>query len=350
VIRANVYLARLRLAKPVAAAQVVHEQRSSVFLSLDDGTTCGWAECPAALTTGVDPTESELLAALATALGAPGAPGRGRFATVADGVLATARLDARLRHTRTSFAQDLGVSARSVGFAGVVGIGAAHEMANRARELVELGATRLRVKVAPGLGAPNVRAVLAAVDVPVVADANGSFEGPGDPDLQELAELPLAWLEQPLAPGREADAAWLVDRGVRLGADESLTSIDALERSAASGVTVVCVKPSRFGVRGAIEVLERVVTLRIDAYVGGYFEAGLARAVLGVLAARYTQLDGDVVAPRTYLEDDPCGLDGPVQGRQPLYLGAGLGPLPRTEALVAFYEVEVPPEVGGSVS
>lgn len=347
---ANVYLARLRLAQQVAAAEVIHEARTSIFVALDDGTTRGWAECPAASAPGIDPGESELLAALATSLGAPGGRPRGLVGRVADGVVASAHLDAHLRRAGTSLAEDLGVRATSVGFAGVVGIGPPREMADRARELVALGASRLRVKVAPGAAASNVQAVLSAVEVPVVADANGSFGDPGDPDLLGLAELPLAWLEQPFAPGREGDAAHLVDLGVRLGADESVTSLEQLELLVASGVTVLCVKPSRFGVRGAIEVLERAVALDVDAYLGGYFEAGLARAVLGTLAARYTRLDGDVVAPRTYLDDDPCGLAGPVRGRQPLHFGEGLGPPPRTEALTPCFEVEVPPEGDGRVS
>jgi O-succinylbenzoate synthase len=347
---ASVYLAHLRLAQPVAAARVVHEERSSVFVALDDGTAQGWAECPAASTSGVDATEPELLAALATSLGVVQAAVRGRFAGMADGVVRAAQLDARLRRAGSSFADDLGVRTSSVGFAGVVGIADAVEMVERARALVAVGATRLRVKVAPGAGASNVREVLDAVQVPVVADANGAFTDPRDPELRELAALPLAWLEQPLAPGREREAAGLMDLGARLGADESVTSIEHLEEVAASGVTVVCVKPSRFGLLGAIECLERASAVGVDAYVGGYFEAGLARAVLGALSARYASLDGDVVAPRTYLEEDPCDLEGPKGGRQPLWLGVGLGPLPRAEVLTPCFEVEVPPDVDGPVS
>lgn len=345
---ASVFVARLRLTRSVAAAGVVHEARTSVFLSLDDGTTAGWAECPVATEAGVDPSEAELLAALHARLA--GTRVQGHVASVADGVLATARLDARLRGTGESLATELKVAASTVGFAGVVGIAAPAEMAARARVLVESGATRLRVKVAPGAAASNVRAVLAAVDVPVVADANGSFPEPDAPELRELARLPLAWLEQPLAPGSEPDAARLLELGVRLGADESLTSLESLELLEGNGVTVVCVKPARFGVPGAIEVLEDANARHLDAYLGGYFEAGLARAVLGTLAARFTRLDGDVVAPRTYLDDDPCGLDGPRGGRQPLYPGLGLGPLPRTEALTPCFEVDLPPEGDGGVS
>jgi O-succinylbenzoate synthase len=348
------FAASLELRDAMVAADRTHDRRTSIFLRVRVERDEGWAECPTAMGPGVDATADEVLAgivaidddALAALVSDPAdaldadpqrrarEPAAGAGHRAARALVAAAALDLELRRARRSLGAHLDVVEEDVGFAGVVGIEDAGAARDRAEALAALGASRLRVKVSPRSGTKALEAVLDAVDVPVVADANGSLD-PRDVDrLDALTSLPLAWLEQPFAPGSLQQSARLArSSAVRIGLDESVVSTDALRVIALAGAaSVVCVKPARLGVLGALEVLRAARELRLTSYVGGYFEAGLGRAVLGVLST-CGDLDGDVAAPCTYLVDDPCGLAGPVDGRQPLHRGPGLGPLPDVAVL-----------------
>lgn len=350
----TVFTASLELRDMVAAADRTHSARTSLFIRLRDDEGEGWTECPVATKPGVDATADQVLAgfdaiddvALAALVGhvavdpdgelqrRTSEPASGPGHRVARGHVAAAALDRELRTADRSLGEHLGVTVADVGFAAVVGIDEPARVTDRALELVALGATRLRVKVAPTSGTAALEAVLESVDVPVVADANGSLD-PGDTALLDaLTALPLAWLEQPFAPDALQQTARLArSSAVRLALDESIVSTDALRVIGAAGAaSVVCVKPARLGLLGALDVLRQCRELRLASYVGGYFEAGLGRAVLGALST-LSDLDGDVVAPCVYLVDDPCDLHGPKDGRQPLYCGPGLGPLPAARSL-----------------
>jgi o-succinylbenzoate synthase len=350
----TVFAASLELRHAVAAADRTHATRTSLFVRLRDGEEEGWSECPVATSPGVDATADELLDGVAAIDDVGLAALVGHVAVDPDGELrrrsrepaagpghrsarahvAAAALDLGLRRADRSLGDHLGVAVDDVGFAGVVGIDEPASAADRALELVALGASRLRVKIAPGSDLDALEGVLKAVDVPVVADANGSLDPDDRALLDALVALPLAWLEQPFAPDALQQTARLARSSpVRVGLDESVVSTDALRViSAAGAASVICVKPARLGLLGSLDVLRQCRELRLAAYVGGYFEAGLGRAVLGTLSV-FADLDGDVVAPSTYLLDDPCELAGPTDGRQPLYCGPGLGPLPQASAL-----------------
>jgi L-alanine-DL-glutamate epimerase-like enolase superfamily enzyme len=337
------FTATLRLAEPLVAANVVHDERMSLFVRVDHEGISGWAECPVASGPGCDATARDVHDALRS-IGSADGPDDTPGALAARGLVATAQLDGRLRRDSRSLAASLGVRAASVGFAGVVGVADVQVAVARAAALVARGASRIRVKVAPLHGVDAVRAVLDAVDVPVVADANGAFD-PSNGEhlhvLHALAELPLAWLEQPFAPGEREGLEELASRAVRLGADESVRSPAMLAELVGDGaVSVVCIKPARVGVPVALEMLELARREGLASYVGGYFEAGLGRAALGAVSAAAATLDGDVAGPSTYLVDDPCHLDGPSDGRQPLHEAPGVGPIPDLDALTVVGEFD----------
>jgi len=345
----TVFAATLELRDHVAAADRTHGERTALFARAVDGDLVGWGESPLVDTTAADVLDvlawlpdEHVAAALCDprhddgneSLRRASEPHAGPAHHAARALLSATALDTTLRADGRSFADELGVTDTSVGFAGVVGIEDPTRARARAQALVTLGASRLRVKVSPAHGTSALRAVLDAVEVPVVADANGSFDPDDTASLEALTSLPIAWLEQPFAVGSLQQCARLARSGqVRVGLDESVVSLDALRVLAAAGAaSVVCVKPGRLGVLDALAVLHAARDLRLTAYVGGYFEAGLGRAALAPLAA-IGDLDGDVVAPCTYLLADPCRLDGPRDARQPLYRGPGLGPAPDPAAL-----------------
>ena len=348
----TLFEATLALSHEVVAADRTHATRTSLFLRAIDGDAEGWSECPTAHGVGVDATADDVVAGLEVLLAddtwerrtsaGPRGPATPVAITTARGLLDAAVLDLGLRYEQLSLAQAIGITRASVGFAGVVGIEAPGRAADRALELVALGASRVRVKVSPREGTGALAAVLDAVTVPVVADANGAFEPVDDQRrLDELLSLPLAWLEQPFAPSRlEHTAALAAATPVPIGLDESAATLEAIEEAGRRGAArYVCVKPSRFGIRGAIEACRESVRWGMRPYVGGYFEAGLGRAVLAAIAAAHGDLDGDVVAPCTYLTSDPCALAGPVHGRQPLHVTPGCGPIPDVTGMRVLLEL-----------
>jgi O-succinylbenzoate synthase len=71
-------------------------------------------------------------------------------------------------------------------------------------EALARGYQRVKIKVAPGWDAKPVEAArhaMAGSSVPLTVDANGGYEWPGhEPNLRELDQAGLLYIEQPLAP------------------------------------------------------------------------------------------------------------------------------------------------------
>ena len=71
-------------------------------------------------------------------------------------------------------------------------------------EAVSRGYRRVKIKVAPGWDSAPVavaREVLAGSEIPLTVDANGAYEWPEhEPNLRELDQAGLLYIEQPLAP------------------------------------------------------------------------------------------------------------------------------------------------------
>jgi len=348
--------APLVLSVPVVAADRTHGDRRSLFLRVEEEGLLGWGECAVAERPGPDAITDEVISVLRDRVldlafapsKRPGMPESSSIvvkvagtpaAAAAGALVEAALLDRELRRDGVSLSSSLGAMASAVGFAGVVGVdGDLGLVRDRASALVAMGATRLRVKVSPDSGLDAVLVVLDAAHVPVVADANGSLHAERDRlVIDSLCELPLAWLEQPFAAADHASHAILAQRGtVSVGLDESVRSVRSVRDIARYGAaSVVCLKPARLGgIARAREVLTASLDAGLRPYVGGYFEAGLGRAVLGALSSLHPGgLDGDVAAPCTYLESDPCGLEAPDRGRQALWTSPGCGPAPALSAL-----------------
>jgi len=57
--QATLFAATLALVDPLAAADVVHDRRTSLFLRID-GDDVGWGECPVASDEGLDATARDV--------------------------------------------------------------------------------------------------------------------------------------------------------------------------------------------------------------------------------------------------------------------------------------------------
>ena len=96
---------------------------------------------------------------------------------------------------------------------------------------------------------------------------------------------------------------------------------------------MACLKPARLGgVRATRVAHAACAAAGVPAFVGGFFEAGLARSANLALAARLSEdatgLVSDLNAPSDYLVVDPCGYSHVVDGwvRVPDRPGVGNAP------------------------
>ena len=194
------------------------------------------------------------------------------------------------------------------------------------------------MKIEPGWEVEPVRALRAAhPDLTIQVDANGSFRATEDhvAALSRLSAFDVLCVEQPLPPAdlvAHAQLARVLPLPICL--DESLSSPrrvgDALRNGSCA---MACLKPARLGgVRATRAAHAACAAAGVPAFVGGFFEAGLARTANLALAARLSEdatgLVSDLNAPSDYLEVDPCGYPAVIDGwvRVPSAPGVGNAP------------------------
>jgi O-succinylbenzoate synthase len=361
----GVELVRVELAfkNGIGTAVGVHRARPVLYVRVVADESEGWGEC-AALgdATAVDPALDEV-EQLAVERGAPrlcgaSAARRGelpRAAEVpqlfgtspADRMLAAAFemavADAELRAEGRSLSASLGTAPgfEALPVGAVVGIPALRDpdtLLGEVADAVAGGATRLRMKIEPGWELEPVRAVRSAHPGLVLqVDANGSFRDT-DEDVETIAALAdygVLCVEQPLPP---ADLVALAQFARKLPVpvclDESLSTprrvVDALRNKACA---IACLKPGRLGgIRATRSAHAACAEAGVPAFVGGFFETGLARSSNLALAGRLSQdatgLVSDLGDPAGYLSVDPCGYPPVVDGwvRVPRDPGVGNAP------------------------
>ncbi len=333
----------------IGTAAGAHRVRPLLFLRVAGEEGEGWGECAAmAGGTSVDPALDEVEQAAAERgvprLCSASAARGGHLPTAAevpqlfgsspaDRMLAAAFemavWDAELHAEDRSIAEALGTGAgfEAMPVGAVVGIPPGHDrrtLREAVGAAVRAGAARVRLKIEPGWELEPVRAVREDhPDLVLQVDANGSFRG-GEDDvavLSRLADFDVLCIEQPLPPADLVAHAQLARvLPVPICLDESLSTprrvVDALRNRACA---MACLKPARLGgVRATRVAHAACAAAGAPAFVGGFFEAGLARASNLALAARLSQdatgLVSDVGDPAEYLSVDPCGYPAVVSG------------------------------------
>jgi O-succinylbenzoate synthase len=259
---------------------------------------------------------------------------------MARAALELAVLDAQLRAAGRSLSEWLGATATVVPAGAALGL---HEdtddLLAEADATLALGATRLRVKIAPGRALGPLTALRAHVgaDLLLQADANGSFDL-DDPELERLDAVGLACLEQPLDPTDLVGHATLAGRlATPICLDEPLTSLGAIEAAIALGACeVVCLKPARVGGWiNARAVHDRCVELGVPIWVGGMLETGVGRAAnLAVAALPGMALPPDL-DPRGRFDPDLADPRRPVDGVITVPTGPGTDAVPDESLLAA---------------
>src|SRR5579875_1946876 len=350
----EVLLVNLVMSRRVVTATEVHELRPVCLVRVVIGDVVGWGECGAlAAPTTVDPDVRAVHRALVDevvprlcrqwqrtgmpssreiieasevvadpsvedhghATGVPDLILRGAIGRMCAATIEMALLDAALKAESLSLARWLGVERHAVEIGGVVGIPPARDrvaLLDDVARVVAGGMRRVRLKIAPGWDLEPVRAVREHFgDLVLQVDANGAYRFTDD-------------------PGAPMDARRLVML------DESLRSLEALERALSSGACrIACVKPARLGglaaARAASELCGR---FGVDAFVGGFFETGLGRCANAALCGLPSfGLPGDLSDPATYLEENPFSYLPMHEGMVTFLDAPGLGARPRSEVL-----------------
>jgi O-succinylbenzoate synthase len=358
----------------VRASHGSHAERTVAYVIVRSDQGIGWGEV-AALgdPVGTDPSLRQVIAALkdqwlprlfdaARARGGQTPPsavlsslgGSRPSDRAAVAALEMALLDLELCSADMSLAEWLGVTQSSIAFGAVLGLtpdGLVANLRTRAQQLLDEGASRLRLKIEPGHAIEPASALVALEPTEgVQVDANGSFGPDGVlrseaiEELRVLDRIGLACIEQPLAGADFTSQAALTSMlTTPLCLDESIISPraarDAIRYEACR---VLCVKPGRVGgVRAALGILEQAHAAGIGAFLGGMFETGLGRCALQALAAMPgASMISDAAAAGTYLLADPCEAPMPAGDRQPLWAGSGLGPHPMITAVQVVWKEE----------
>lgn len=329
------------LARPLRAASERHSTRPRLYLRARCDGVEGWGEVapqPAALNgdAGVDDVLDELrlftLPAIAAAAAREGAPPdwtrAARFAgsrpasPVAAALVEMALLDLELR------ARGEGIEAVFAP-AHATPVQATVSLIEEGEWSVE-GAARVRAKVGPGTPPRGAVERLGALGLPVVLDFNASARGAADVVATLLAvsgACEVVAVEQPFAPGDlSSHAALAASIDVAVSLDESVRArrdLDAIAQYRAA--SMVCVKPPRVGgLADARTLVARARDLGLAAYLGGFFESGLARRAHRALA------DHCVTEPSDVAPVGRADLDGPEV--VPVALGLGVAP---SDALLA---------------
>jgi O-succinylbenzoate synthase len=356
----------LALRRPLGTSAGVHDRRPVIFVRVACEGVEGWGECGAlAEGTVVDPSVGEVWRTLTggaierllqAARSRDGElPDASEVAPLCDttpagrmaaAALEMAVLDAELREGGASLASYLGTGGRWVAVGTLVGIPVDREVGTLLAEVadqVALGSHRVRVKIEPGWDVEPVLAVRRAhPELALQVDANGAYRlGAGGERaadrLVALDPLGLACIEQPLAPADLGSHAALARKlATPICLDESLTTVRRLVDAISCGACeVACLKPGRLGgLFAARRAHDACLAAGIPAFVGGFFETGLARSAHVALAAfpGFT-LAGDLSDPASYLQENPCRYAALEDGRVQPPGAPGVGPAPDPDVL-----------------
>jgi O-succinylbenzoate synthase len=224
----------------------------------------------------------------------------------------------------------------------VVGLG--DDPVSAVAKAVAAGVSRFKIKVGPGY-VDHVVLIRAANESCVLGvDANASFDESTIDELGALADLNIAYIEQPCGGDDAASLArikQLVDAPVF--ADESVRSVSEAESVLSSPlIDGVVVKPGRLGLDGALDMIALAQRLGKRWRASGLLESGIGRAYTDILAAIPSAFVSDVAPADWFLEQDVAPsrfADGAIVIPQ----GAGLGVHPQREVidryLVATHQV-----------
>ncbi len=337
-LRTEVRLLELPMVESLDAAHGTtgDASRPLTVVGLSDEDAIGWGECAALGAAGYTAETARSAFELLSAGGSVD-PARSPMAAAAREM---ARLDLDLRRAGTSLTVSLGVERPEVPAGATVGLGPIAEVVGRVDQFVADGYRRVKLKITPGHDADVLAAVRARhPDLELQADANGSYSADDLPALRALDQVGLTVIEQPVAAGREALAAPLLDGAAPVIVwDESVRTRQDAERLHEAGLLQgMSIKPGLWGgIAAAADQVAWAADRNVRVMVGGLLESGLGRHALAATAALPgVDLVGDLSPAGRWLADDPWPDLILRDGRIEVPSTPGVAPPPDVERLDA---------------
>lgn len=176
-------------------------------------------------------------------------------------------------------------------------------------EYVKDGFKRIKVKIKPGNDVAPLRALREHFpNLPIMADANSAYRLADVAIFQELDNLNLMMIEQPLAADDIIDHASLQKQiTTPICLDESIHSLEDARKAVEIGATkIINIKIGRIGgITEAKKIHDYCKTKEIPVWCGGMLESGVGRAhnVALTTLANFT-LPGDTAGSNRYWEKD----------------------------------------------
>jgi len=167
------------------------------------------------------------------------------------------------------------------------------------------GVRRFKVKIMPGYTSHVIDIRRAYPEAIVGVDANASFDASTMPEIVSLADLDIAFVEQPTAAVDDPALDLLRDAELTVFIDESIRSAADAERAlAVPAVSGVVVKPGRLGWTESVRVVHMA---RISGKLwraSGLLETGVGRSFTLALAAANDAFVSDVAPASLFLSYD----------------------------------------------
>jgi len=318
---------RLPLREPFTISSGTMSTRRILLLEMtDDDGTVAWSECVADGSPNYSPETVDTCTLAIMQWAAPRVLGRA-FVSPAD--IHTALQENFRGHNMAKAAVEMGgwaVAAMQAGtsLARYVG-GTRSEIAtgislgiqpdpatlvDKARAAIGEGYRKVKIKIRPGSDIEFVRAVRDALgpEASLMVDANNAYTLDDLEHLQQLDDLDLIMIEQPLAWDdvvRHADLQKRFRTPICL--DESITGVDRVEDMIALGAgRIVNIKPGRVGGFTQSKAIHDLCERHdMPVWCGGMMESGIGRAYNVALASLPNfSLPGDLSPSRRYWERD----------------------------------------------
>ncbi|HUX34705.1 MAG TPA: o-succinylbenzoate synthase [Gemmatimonadaceae bacterium] len=183
-------------------------------------------------------------------------------------------------------------------------------LVSRARQAMDQGYRKIKMKIEPGSDVAFVGAVRDALgpDLHLMADANSAYTLADAEHLKELDRFGLIMIEQPLDREdllRHAKLQRLLTTPICL--DESITSVDrAADMIELGAGRIINIKPGRVGGFTVSKAIHDLCQQHgVPVWCGGMFESGVGRAHNVALASLPNfSLPGDVSPSARYWERD----------------------------------------------
>ena len=208
-------------------------------------------------------------------------------------------------------------STRAVPAGAVIGMGTVSEVLASARQSVEAGYTRLKLKVAPGCAYNLTRAVREAFpDVMITLDANQSFWESQADELRALAELNVAWIEEPLHPASRSEGpgelfARLAQLQRTLATPICLDESIARPRDLSRALTYpelrcYAVKVGKLGgIAPTLRFMGMAARRGLTVWMGGMYDTGISRrAAAAFETLPVVSAPGDIGSTARYFDTD----------------------------------------------